>query len=206
MSWLQRCHWVVSHKKRKTKVNKYKKNWGIFFATPFFLSGSGRVEKEGWLVGWLVGRSRRFGSFKILFFFVRRPQKVAKKRNFLPTYLIESTQNMRSNLVAGNTFLTSASQILLACQLRHAASTLLMLSSCRECRLFFPCSFFSLSIFPFFPCLPKVLPARGASASVRKRGGDFHAWIPACSRDLCLITTHNMWLCLCVSAAVEVRR
>lgn len=202
MSWLQRCHCVVSHKKRKTKVNKYKKIWGIFFATPFFLSGSGRVKKEGWLVGWSVGPGG-FGSFKILFFFVSRPQKVAKKRNFLPTYLIESTQNMRSNLVAGNTFLTSASQILLACQLRHVASTLLMLSSCRECRLFFPLFLF----FPFYLSFFSLSAKSATSArGVRKRGGDFHAWIPACSRDLCLITTHNMWLCLCVSAAVEVRR
>lgn len=158
MSWLQRCHCVVSHKKRKTKVNKYKKNWGIFFATPFFLSGSGRVEKKGWLVGWSV---QEVWEFQNPFFFISRPQKVAKKKNFLPTYLIESTQNTRSNLVAGNTFLTSASQILLACQLRHAASTLLMLSSCRECRLFFPCSFFSLSIFPFFPVCQKCYQRKG---------------------------------------------
>lgn len=152
------------------------------------------------LVGWLVGPGG-LGVSKSFFFFVSRPQKVAKK-NFLPTYLIESTQNMRSNLVAGNTFLTSASRILLACQLRHAASTLLMLSSCRECRLFFFCSFFPFLSFLFSLSAKSATSARG----VRKRGGDFHAWIPACSRDLCLITTHNMWLCLCVSAAVEVRR
>lgn len=133
------------------------------------------MEKKGWLVG-----PGGLGVSKSFFFFVSRPQKVAKK-NFLPTYLNKSTQNMRSNLVAGNTFLTSASRILLACQLRHAASTLLMLSSCRECCLFFLFLFFPFYL-SFFPCLPKVLPARGASASVEVIST--HGYLPA--REICV--------------------